>query len=75
MKLPSKFINYKESSLYKFSFFLEALENCDLSVLELYKKTKKHTENIQEWMEIMDCLYALNAIELREEVVHYVKKN
>lgn len=75
MKLPSKFLNYKESSLYKFPYFLEALESCDLSILELYKKTKKYVDNIQEWIEIMDCLYALNAIELNEEVVHYVKKN
>lgn len=75
MKLPSKFINYKESSLYKFPMFLEALEKCDLSIMELYKKTKNSTENIQEWMEIMDCLYALGVIELREEVVHYAKKD
>lgn len=75
MKLPSKFINYKESSLYKFPLFLEPLEKCDLSIFELFKKTKSHVENIQEWMEIMDCLYALEVIELREEIVHYVKKN
>lgn len=75
MKLPSKFINYKESSLYKFPLFLEQLENCDLSVLDLYKKTKKYAENLQEWIEIMDCLYALEAIELNEEVVHRVKKD
>ena len=53
MKLPSKFINYKESSLYKFPMFLEALEKCDLSIMELYKKTKNSTETIQESMEKM----------------------
>lgn len=75
MKFPSKFINYKDSSLYKFPYFLEALSSCDLSIQELYKKTKKYVDNVQEWIEIMDCLYILNAIELNEEVVHYVKKD
>ena len=75
MRFPSKFINYKDSSIYKFSFILEELEKLDLSVLALYKKTKKNFQNIQEYMEVLDCLFAMKKIVLIEEVLHYVKND
>lgn len=75
MRFPSKFINYKDSSIYKFSFILEELEKLDLSVLALYRKTKKNFQNIQEYMEVLDCLFAMKKIVLIEEVLHYVKND
>lgn len=75
MKFPNKFVTYKNSILYKLPKVLEKLEDCDLSVKELYNKTKKETANIQEFVEILDCLYMIGKIELKEEIVHYVKGN
>lgn len=75
MRFPSKFIDYKNSSLYKFPFFLEELSQKDLTVMELYNKVKKHVENIQEYIEILDCLFALKKIVLLEDTLHYVKTN
>lgn len=39
---------------------------------ELYKKTRGKMSGIQEFLEILDCLYALNKIELEGGVLHYV---
>lgn len=75
MKLPNKFVTYKKSIISKFPIFLECLSSSDLSIAELYKKTKSKIENAQEFMDILDCLYLLGKIELVEEVVHYVKTN
>ena len=72
MKLPNKFITYKESVISKFPLVLEELKTCDLSVLELYKKIRNRIDGVTELLDILDCLYALNKIELIEEVIHYV---
>jgi hypothetical protein len=55
--------------------FLEELSQKDLTVMELYNKVKKHVENIQEYIEILDCLFALKKIVLLEDTLHYVKTN
>lgn len=75
MKLPNKFITYKESIISKFPLVLEELKDCDLSISDLYKKIRKNIDGVQEYLDILDCLYALNKITLIEGVVHYVKSN
>lgn len=72
MKFPSKVTPYKESIIAKFPMVLEKLEKKDMSPQELYKSMKNKVSDINEFMDIMDCLYALNKIELDGEVVHYV---
>lgn len=75
MKLPNKFITYKESIISKFPLVLEELKDYDLSISDLYKKIRKNIDGVQEYLDILDCLYALNKITLIDEVVHYVKTN
>lgn len=72
MKFPSKVTSYKESSLALFPVILKYLEKKDMTPAELYKKTKGKIQGIQEFLEILDCLYALNKIELERGVLHYV---
>lgn len=74
MRLPNKINTYKESIIAKFPLFLEILKKQKLSPLELYKKTKSKVDDIGEFMEILECLYALGKIEfdVREGVLHYV---
>lgn len=72
MKFPNKVTSYKESTLSKFPYILEKIEDEDLTVEELYKKVKNKMEDIREFLDILDCLYALNKIELNEGVIHYV---
>ena len=72
MKFPSKVTPYKESIIAKFPMVLEKLEKKDMAPGELYKSVKNKVTDIKEFMDIMDCLYALNKIELDGEVVRYV---
>lgn len=74
MKLPNKVITYKESTISKFPVVLSCLKEQDMSPASLYKKVKSKVEDIGEYMDILDCLYALSKIELIEHVgvLHYV---
>ena len=72
MRFPSKVTTYKESTIPKFPVVLSYLEKSDMAPGELYKKVKNKVTDVREYMEILDCLYTLNKIELREEMLHYV---
>ena len=74
MKLPNKVITYKESPISKFPAVLSCLKEQDMSPALLYKKVKSKVEDIGEYIDILDCLYALGKIELIEHlgVLHYV---
>ena len=74
MKLPNKVITYKESTISKFPAILSCLKEQDMSLALLYKKIKSKVDDIGEYIDILDCLYALGKIELVEHlgVLHYV---
>jgi hypothetical protein len=74
MLLPNKVTSYKESILAKFPVLLKEIEIEDISVPELFKKVKPKIGGIAEYLEVLDCLFALKKIELAEktEVLHYV---
>ena len=74
MRLPNKVITYKESVLSKFNPVLAVLKEQDISPSNLYKKVRRYMDDIGEFMEVMDCLYALGKVELdvKKGVFHYV---
>lgn len=74
MRLPNKVITYKESTIAKFPVILACLNEQDLTPGALYKKVKSKVDDIGEYIDILDCLYALGKIELIEYmgVLHYV---
>ena len=73
MKLPSKVTPYKESTIAKFPVVLELLEKESQTPAELYKRVKRSKiKSVREFVEVLDCLYAMNKIALREGVLHYV---
>ena len=74
MKLPNKVITYTESTISQFPSVLSCLKEQDMSPASLYKKVKSKVEDIGEYIDILDCLYALGKIELIEHlgVLHYV---
>lgn len=74
MKLPSKIISYRESVLSKFSPILVILQNADTKVFPLFEATKKYFCNIEEFIDTLDCLFALHKITYDAErgVLHYV---
>ncbi len=77
MKFPNKVIPYRKSILSKFPLVLKELETKDYSILDLYKKLERNLDGLTEYIDILDCLYYLGAIELLPGGVklHYVKGN
>lgn len=74
MKLPNKVTSYQESVISKFVVILEILNKKDVSLLELYSCTYKHFSDATEFIDAIDCLFALNKLEYNNnlEVLHYV---
>ena len=74
MKLPSKITSYKESVLSRFPPLLAVLQSADNGVFALYEATSKHFSGIEEFMDTLECLFALNKVtyDLEREVLHYV---
>lgn len=74
MKLPSKITSYKESVLSKFPPVLAVIQSADIGVFALYTATAKYFSGIEEFMDTLDCLFALNKVtyDAEREVLHYV---
>ena len=74
MRFPSKNTSFSNSIIAKFPTVLSALEQNDMSASALYKAVEDTTEDIGEFIEILDCLYALGKLELNAETrfLHYV---
>ena len=74
MLLPNKLFSYEESILSRFPLVLSMLQEKPMRVSELYKKLNDYVESVNDFIEILDCLYALGKIELNGEegVLKYV---
>lgn len=74
MKLPNKVITYNESIISKFPIVLNILRNEDCKTIELFNQIKNHIEYIDDFLDVLDCLFALGAINLNEQTrrLHYV---
>ena len=74
MRLPSKVTSYRNSIIAKFPSVLALLAKESIPPSVLYKKVKSQVEDVGEFVDILDCLYALGKIELDEErgVLRYV---
>ena len=77
MKFPNKVIPYRKSIISKFPLVLMELEIQDYSVLDLYKKLEKKIDGLDQYIDILDCLYYLRCIELLPGgvILHYVNRN
>jgi hypothetical protein len=75
MRMPSRVTPYKKSTLAEFPIILRELKTVDLTPVELYEKVKKKVP-FEDFVEVLDCLYILDRIELLEdvEVLHYVDR-
>ena len=74
MRLPSKITSYNESVISKFPPVLTVLQNAVTGILALYKATMKHFGSIEEFLDTLDCLYALHKViyDANREVLCYV---
>ena len=74
MKLPNKVTSYEESILSKLTPMLNLLSQKNMQIYELYVETRKQYSSYSDFVDALDCLFALRKIEYldNEEVLHYV---
>jgi hypothetical protein len=62
MNLPSKSVSYEESVLSKFPLVLRAMSEKEISPLALYYEVENGFIDIAEFVDALDCLFALGKI-------------
>ena len=77
MKLPNKIISYKESVLSRFPLVLSVLSENPVGVYDLFELTKDSFSDIEEYMDTIECLYALKKVTFDDEsgVLYYAVWN
>lgn len=63
MIVPNKAISYENSLLSKLPHVLKVLSNQSLSVLDLYRESKKDFDNVNQFLLAMDTLYIIEKID------------
>lgn len=73
MRLPSKVTPFAESTLAAFPVILSHLTQGETTIRSLYAECGKDVGGITEFVDSLDCLFALGKIELTAEgVLRYV---
>lgn len=74
MLLPNKLFSFDESILSKFPLVLTTLQASPMSVSSLYLKVKNRIVSVNDYIEILNCLFALGKIDYddKEGVLKYV---
>lgn len=74
MKLPNKVICYNESIISKLPVVLTILKVKECSIYQLFNQIKNQIEDVNELIDILDGLFALGKIEIREDTgrIYYV---
>ena len=74
MLLPNKLYSFNESALSKFPMILRELRKRPMPASELYQRVLNRLSGVSEYIDVLDCLYALKKIEYdeKEGVIRYV---
>lgn len=72
MQLPNKLYSYKASTLSLVPKVLKILRNGSISVKDLYLAIRPELADATDFLSVMDCLYALRAIDIDEEGEVYI---
>lgn len=74
MRLPNKVTSYSDSVLGLMCPILDLLSQTNMPVYELYRKTATNYTSIADFLDVLDCLFALNKIDYCEEegVIRFV---
>lgn len=72
MQLPNKLYSYKASTLSLVPKVLKTLQNGSISVKDLYLTIRPELADATDFLSVMDCLYALRAIDIDEEGEVYI---
>lgn len=74
MLFPNKLCSYNESIISKFPIVLRVIKQGPVTVLSLYRQVIGNMTGVNEFIDVLDCLYALRMIEYDDakEVLRYV---
>lgn len=76
MRLPSKVTLYKDSIVSKFPVVLDLIQKAPIKPADLYREKRKLFKNLNEYIDVLDCLFALGTVEFDEqENLRYVERN
>lgn len=67
MQLPNKLYSYKNSTLALIPMVLNELRNGPLPAEQLYQYVRTQLNDATDFLSVMDCLYALGAVDINEE--------
>lgn len=67
MQLPNKLYSYKNSTLALLPGVLTVLKEGPIDVIELYNMMRQELKDPTDFMSVMDCAYALRAIDINEQ--------
>lgn len=74
MKFPNKVTSFNQSVLSKLVPIIQILQEKDYTVYTLYNSLNVKM-TINEYIDALDCLYALGVVTLNKGVLHYVNRN
>lgn len=66
MQLPNKLYSYKNSTLSLIPVLLKEIIKGNTEIKSLFHAVLHHLEDPTDFLSIMDCLYALGAIEISD---------
>ena len=67
MQLPNKLYSYENSTLALIPKVLKELQYESKLVKDLYNKLKPSLDDPTDFLSVMDCLYALRAVDINEK--------
>lgn len=67
MQLPNKLYSYQKSTLAMMPRVLKEIDSGTTNILDIFHKINRKLDDPSDFLSVMDCLYALNAIEMSEE--------
>ena len=67
MQLPNKLYSYKDSNLAVIPAILNAIQGNPTTVKDLYLSIRPLLSDTTDFLAVMDCLYALQAIDINEK--------
>lgn len=67
MQLPNKLYPYEKSTLATLPVVLKIIKSGKTNVKEIFQLSQKFLDEPTDFLSVMDCLYALNAIEMTDE--------
>ena len=72
MQLPNKLYSYKNSTLSLIPVVMEKLKYQPIAVEMLYDQMRSSITDPMDFVSVMDCLYALRAVDINEDGEAYL---